>query len=98
RIPASTASAALTKSELFMGGAFEVQDEAAQIAARLSGVQPGMKVLDLAAGAGGKTLAMAALMQNRGAILAFDDKPERLVPLAERAARAGAQIITTTTR
>jgi 16S rRNA (cytosine967-C5)-methyltransferase len=52
-----------------------------------------MAVLDLAAGAGGKALAMAAAMQDQGRILAFDDKAERLKPLAERAARAGASII-----
>jgi 16S rRNA (cytosine967-C5)-methyltransferase len=51
-------------------------------------------VLDLAAGAGGKALAMAAAMNNQGAILAFDDNPRRLAPLAERAARAGATCIT----
>jgi 16S rRNA (cytosine967-C5)-methyltransferase len=52
-----------------------------------------MRVLDLAAGAGGKSLAFAAMMQNRGEILAFDDNPERLKPLAPRARRAGADII-----
>jgi 16S rRNA (cytosine967-C5)-methyltransferase len=86
-------SAALAKSALFAGGAFEFQDEAAQIASLLAGARPGMAVLDLAAGAGGKALAMAAAMQDRGRILAFDDRPERLAPLAERAARAGADVI-----
>lgn len=94
RIAAGAGSAALAASELFAGGAFEFQDEAAQIAALLAGARPGMAVLDLAAGAGGKALAMAAAMGNRGTILAFDDKPERLAPLARRAARAGATIIT----
>lgn len=93
RIPPGEGSAALAKSDLFLRGAFEFQDEAAQIAALLAGARPGMTVLDLAAGAGGKALAMAAAMQDRGRILAFDDKAERMAPLAERAARAGASII-----
>jgi 16S rRNA (cytosine967-C5)-methyltransferase len=84
----------LTAHPLFLSGAFEIQDWAAQRAVALSDAQPGMRVLDLAAGAGGKSLALAAAMQNRGSILAFDDKPERLAPLAERAARAGASLIT----
>jgi 16S rRNA (cytosine967-C5)-methyltransferase len=93
RIPPGEGGAALAKSALFLSGAFEFQDEAAQIASLLAGARPGMTVLDLAAGAGGKALAMAAIMQNQGRILAFDDKAERLAPLAERAARAGASII-----
>lgn len=84
----------LTAHPLFLSGAFEIQDWAAQRAVALSEARPGMRVLDLAAGAGGKSLALAAAMQNRGSILAFDDKPERLAPLAERAARAGASLIT----
>lgn len=84
----------LTAHPLFLSGAFEIQDWAAQRAVTLSEAQPGMRVLDLAAGAGGKSLGLAAAMQNRGSILAFDDRPERLAPLAERAARAGASLIT----
>lgn len=84
----------LTAHPLFLSGAFEIQDWAAQRAVVLSEARPGMRVLDLAAGAGGKSLALAAAMQNRGSILAFDDKPERLAPLAERASRAGASLIT----
>jgi 16S rRNA (cytosine967-C5)-methyltransferase len=94
RIPPGEGSAALAQSPLFLAGAFEFQDEAAQIASLLAGAQPGTRVLDLAAGAGGKALAMAAAMHNRGEILAFDDAPKRLAPLAERAARAGATCIT----
>jgi 16S rRNA (cytosine967-C5)-methyltransferase len=94
RIPPGEGSAALSASPLFLSGAFEFQDEAAQIASLLAGAQPGMTVLDLAAGAGGKALAMAAAMENRGAILAFDDDARRLKPLAGRAARAGASCIT----
>ena len=94
RIPPGEGSAVLAKSPLFESGAFEFQDEAAQLASLLARAEPGMRVLDLAAGAGGKSLALAAIMQNRGAILAFDDKAERLAPLKERAQRAGASCIT----
>jgi 16S rRNA (cytosine967-C5)-methyltransferase len=94
RIPPGEGSAALAKSALFESGAFEFQDEAAQLASLLAGAKPGMQVLDLAAGAGGKSLALAAVLQNKGAILAFDDKAERLAPLTERAQRAGATCIT----
>jgi 16S rRNA (cytosine967-C5)-methyltransferase len=96
RIPPGEGSAALAASPLFLSGAFEFQDEAAQIAALLAGARPGLRVLDLAAGAGGKALAMAAAMNNDGEILAFDDNPKRLAPLAQRAARAGAGCIVAT--
>jgi 16S rRNA (cytosine967-C5)-methyltransferase len=85
----------LSKSALFESGAFEFQDEAAQIAAELSGAEPGLRVLDLAAGAGGKSLAFAASMQNRGEIIACDVRGEALFELEKRAARAGATIIRT---
>src|SRR4051812_13155276 len=88
RIPPGEGSAALTKSPLFESGSFEFQDEAAQLASLLAGAEAGMRVLDLAAGAGGKSLALAAVMNNQGSILAFDDKADRLAPLAERAGRA----------
>jgi 16S rRNA (cytosine967-C5)-methyltransferase len=94
RIAPGEGSAALTKSALFESGAFEFQDEAAQIASLLAGAEPSMRVLDLAAGAGGKALAMAAAMNDQGEILAFDDNAARLAPLAERARRAGACCIT----
>ena len=85
----------LSKSALFESGAFEFQDEAAQIASALGGAAPGMRVLDLAAGAGGKSLAFAAAMQNQGEIVACDVRGEALFELQKRAARAGATIITT---
>ena len=98
RIAPGEGSAALTKSALFESGAFEFQDEAAQIASLLARAEPGMQVLDLAAGAGGKSLAMAAAMNDQGAILAFDDNAERLAPLGERARRAGVHCITVAER
>ena len=93
RLSSGAGSARLSAAPLFAAGAFEFQDEAAQIAALLCAARPGMRVLDLAAGAGGKSLALAALMQNRGEIVAHDVSPARLRPLAPRAARAGATII-----
>ncbi len=84
---------ALQKTELFKNGAFEFQDEGSQMLAHLVEAKPGQRILDIAAGAGGKTLALAAGMQNRGVIDAFDAQPERMKPLAERTLRAGTTII-----
>jgi 16S rRNA (cytosine967-C5)-methyltransferase len=92
RCPAGTS---LNKHALFESGAFEIQDEAAQIAAGLAEAEPGMRVLDLAAGAGGKSLALAAAMQNQGEIIASDIRGPALAELETRAARAGATIIRT---
>lgn len=95
RIPSGEGLGALQKTPLFEEGAFEFQDEASQIGAALCAAKPGQRVLDLAAGAGGKSLALADYMQNKGEILAFDDSPQRLKPLRERMTRAGADIIKT---
>ena len=92
RCPPGTA---LGKHALFESGAFEIQDESAQRAATLAGAKPGMRVLDLAAGAGGKALALAAAMQNQGEIIASDIRGPALAELETRAARAGAGIIRT---
>ncbi len=88
-------AANLSKSALFESGAFEFQDEAAQIASALCAAAPDMRVLDLAAGAGGKSLAFAASMRNQGEIVACDVRGEALFKLEKRAARAGATIIKT---
>ncbi|MEJ2227132.1 MAG: RsmB/NOP family class I SAM-dependent RNA methyltransferase [Alphaproteobacteria bacterium] len=72
-------------------GWFEVQDEASQIAVALSGAGPRLQVLDLCAGAGGKTLGLAALMQNTGQLHAYDADKTRLRPIFERLKRAGAR-------
>lgn len=72
-------------------GWFEVQDEGSQLAALLAGVRPRMQVLDLCAGAGGKTLALAAAMQNTGQIYAYDSDKSQLRPIFERMRRAGAR-------
>ena len=79
--------------EAYGNGLFEFQDEAAQIASVLCAAKPGERILDLAAGAGGKALALAATMQNRGEIIASDIDDVRLGQLGPRAGRAGATII-----
>jgi len=73
----------------FLAGHIEVQDEGSQLAALLAGARPGNQVVDLCAGAGGKTLALAALMGNRGQIFATDLDKRRLAPMHERLERAG---------
>jgi len=98
RIPSGEGLGALQHTRFFQTGAFEFQDEASQVAALLTAVKPGDRVLDLAAGAGGKALAMAAAMQDRGEILAFDTDALRLRQLGPRARRAGVSIITPTDR
>lgn len=72
----------------FQKGWFEVQDEGSQIAALLAGAAPGMQVLDYCAGAGGKTLALSAAMENHGQIFAHDAEKQRLAPIFERLRRA----------
>ncbi len=71
-------------------GWFEVQDAASQVAARMTAVKPGMQVADICAGAGGKTLAMAAMMEGKGQIHAHDADRHRLKPIIDRIRRAGA--------
>jgi len=95
RIPSGEGAAALGRTKAFESGAFEFQDEAAQIAVMLCGAKPGQRVLDLAAGAGGKSLALAAAMDNRGALTAHDIDEGRLRQIAPRAQRAGVTIIET---
>ena len=73
----------------FQKGWFEVQDEGSQIVADLVFARPGEQVLDFCAGAGGKTLAMAATMENKGQIHAYDTNKNRLKPIFERTKRAG---------
>ncbi|HRO00744.1 MAG TPA: RsmB/NOP family class I SAM-dependent RNA methyltransferase [Nitrobacter sp.] len=75
--------------EEFIKGAVEVQDEGSQVAALLSGARPGEQVIDLCAGAGGKTLALAAMMQGRGRLIATDRDKRQLAPIHERLSRAG---------
>lgn len=72
-------------------GWFEVQDEGSQIAALVAGAVPGAQVMDLCAGAGGKTLALSATMENKGQIYAYDRDRNRLRKIFERLKRAGAR-------
>ena len=85
RGPALGAEPAMVK------GLVEVQDEGSQIAALLSGAREGEQVLDLCAGAGGKTLALAGMMGNKGQIYASDDDGRRLMPIYDRLEKAGAR-------
>ena len=80
----------LTGTIAFREGLFEVQDEGAQLAAILADVRPKHQVLDLCAGAGGKTLALAAAMSKSGQLFAADVDGRRLEELKRRAKRAGA--------
>ncbi|MGE4371627.1 MAG: RsmB/NOP family class I SAM-dependent RNA methyltransferase [Xanthobacter sp.] len=73
----------------FLKGEVEVQDEGSQIVAIIARPLPGSQVLDLCAGAGGKTLELSALMDNSGQIYAHDADIRRLKPLHERMTRAG---------
>ena len=78
-------------------GWYEVQDEGSQLAALMCRAGPRQQVLDLCAGAGGKTLALAAAMQNTGQIYAYDSNRQQLRPIFERLKRAGcrnAQVLT----
>jgi 16S rRNA (cytosine967-C5)-methyltransferase len=81
----------LQTEKAFLDGLFEVQDEGSQLAARLSGAGPSDLAVDLCAGAGGKTLSLAALMENRGQIFATENDSRRLAPLYERLTRSGAR-------
>jgi len=76
-------------------GLVEAQDAGSQAVTLAAGAAPGMTVLDLCAGAGGKSLALAAAMANRGRIIASDVDRARLARLAPRASKAGATIIET---
>ncbi len=72
----------------FQKGWFEVQDEGSQVAAALTGSRPGIQVLDFCAGAGGKTLALAAAMGGKGRVVATDSDRQRLAPIFDRVKRA----------
>ncbi|WP_315760620.1 RsmB/NOP family class I SAM-dependent RNA methyltransferase [Sphingomonas sp. Y38-1Y] len=92
RLPPNTQVERLPEHE---AGAIEVQDAGSQIVALACAARPGERVVDLCAGAGGKTLALAAAMANQGAILASDSDRARLQRLPPRAERAGVTIAET---
>jgi 16S rRNA (cytosine967-C5)-methyltransferase len=79
--------------EAFRNGLVEVQDEGSQLASLLADARPGMRVVDFCAGAGGKTLALAAAMGNRGHLVACDVSAARLERATQRLRRAGAAIV-----
>ncbi|WP_425658569.1 RsmB/NOP family class I SAM-dependent RNA methyltransferase [Tenacibaculum ascidiaceicola] len=83
------------KTEAFKKGFFEVQDASSQLVAAYLDVEPGMKVVDTCAGAGGKTLHLASLMKNKGQIIAMDIYESKLKKLKVRARRNGAHNIDT---
>jgi 16S rRNA (cytosine967-C5)-methyltransferase len=82
---------ALAAEPAYVKGLVEIQDEGSQLAALLAGAEPGQQVLDLCAGGGGKSLALAAMMKNQGQIYATDSDGRRLMPIYERLERAGAR-------
>ena len=82
-------------SEEFKAGLFEVQDINSQRVAHWVKPEPGMRVIDACAGAGGKSLHLAALMENKGQIIALDIFPQKLEELKRRARRNGAHNIET---
>jgi len=93
KLSADAKNPAIHAEPCFLKGLIEVQDEGSQLAALLSGAKPGEQIVDLAAGAGGKTLALAALTDNRGQIYATDIDKRQLAPIHERISRAGARNI-----
>jgi 16S rRNA (cytosine967-C5)-methyltransferase len=91
RLAAEAKSPAIHAEPAFIKGQIEIQDEGSQLAALLAGAESGQQVIDLCAGAGGKTLALAAAMENRGQIYATDADKRRLAAIHDRLARAGAR-------
>ncbi|MAC65289.1 RsmB/NOP family class I SAM-dependent RNA methyltransferase [Zunongwangia profunda] len=83
------------KTESFQNGLFEVQDASSQLVADFLDVKPGDRVVDTCAGAGGKSLHLAALMENKGQVIALDIYGNKLKELKRRAKRAGAHNIET---
>ena len=82
-------------SPMFKNGFFEVQDAGSQCIAPFLRVKPGMRVIDACAGAGGKTLHLAALMQNKGSIISLDTEAWKLEELRRRTRRNGIHIVQT---
>jgi len=80
---------ALNRHPLFVDGSIEVQDDGSQLLAWLVGARRGEMVCDFCAGAGGKTLAIGAMMANSGRLYAFDVADKRLIKLKPRLARSG---------
>ncbi len=92
RLPSGTQ---IERWDAYQSGLVEVQDAGSQLACEAAGARPGETIIDLCAGAGGKTLALAAAMQNSGTLVACDTDRRRLSQLPPRAERAGAKIAET---
>ena len=88
-----TERANVFRTEAFQNGFFEVQDASSQLVAEFLQVEPGMRVVDTCAGAGGKSLHLAAKMDNKGQIISTDIYANKLKELKRRARRAGAHNI-----
>ncbi|MBN4841934.1 class I SAM-dependent methyltransferase, partial [Citrobacter braakii] len=86
RIPGKPA---MQKMPLYTEGHVEVQDEGSQLLSLLTAPNRGEMVVDFCAGAGGKTLALGALMRNTGRLYAFDVSEKRLLKMRPRVARSG---------
>ena len=80
----------LFKKESFQKGLYEIQDASSQLVAPFLKIEPGMKICDICAGAGGKTLHLSALSKNKGQILAMDIYKHKLIQLKKRAKRNSA--------
>jgi 16S rRNA (cytosine967-C5)-methyltransferase len=91
KLRADAKSPAVHAEFAYLKGMVEIQDEGSQLAALLADAKPGEQVLDLCAGGGGKTLAMAAAMQSKGQVYATDDDKRRLAPIHGRIDRSGAR-------
>jgi 16S rRNA (cytosine967-C5)-methyltransferase len=91
RLAADAKSAPIYAEPAYLKGLIEIQDEGSQLAALLAAAKPGEQVVDLCAGGGGKTLALAAAMENKGQLYATDDDKRRLAPIHARLERAGAR-------
>ena len=93
RLAADARSPAIHAEPPYIKGQIEIQDEGSQLAALLARAKPGEQVVDLCAGAGGKTLALAAAMDNHGQIYATDSDKRRLAAIHQRIERSGARNI-----
>lgn len=89
KLSAGSKSPAVHAEPAYLQGLVEIQDEGSQVAALLAGAKPGEQAVDLCAGGGGKTLALAAAMENKGQLYATDDDKRRLAPIHARLERAG---------
>lgn len=83
------------QSDLFKNGYFEMQDAASQLVAPFLDLQSGMRVIDACAGAGGKSLHISSLLENKGYVISLDTEKWKLEELKKRAKRNGVSIIET---